>query len=88
MANERTWGRYDQNSPDSEYGSGVGIRGMRERVRQFHGDLVIESNSCGTKVCASLPLKTEESSFGKNNRQQAVAKLNSLSARENGAISA
>ena len=40
------------------HGTGVGIRGMRERVRQFHGDLVIESNGSGTTVCASLPLKT------------------------------
>src|ERR1700683_113008 len=39
-------------------GTGVGIRGMRERVRHFHGDLVVESDGLGTKVCASLPLKT------------------------------
>ncbi len=40
------------------YGTGVGIRGMRERVRHFNGDLVIESNGSGTKVYATLPLKT------------------------------
>ena len=39
------------------HGTGVGIRGMRERVRQFHGDLVIESNGSGTRVYANLPLK-------------------------------
>ena len=39
------------------HGTGVGIRGMRERVRQFHGDLVIESNGSGTRVYACLPLK-------------------------------
>jgi PAS domain S-box-containing protein len=39
-------------------GSGVGIRGMRERVRHFRGDLVIESNGCGTKICATLPWRT------------------------------
>jgi two-component system sensor histidine kinase UhpB len=39
-------------------GTGVGIRGMRERVRHFHGDLVIESNGSGTRVYATLPLKT------------------------------
>jgi PAS domain S-box-containing protein len=39
-------------------GTGVGIRGMRERVRHFHGDLVIESNGSGTKLYATLPLKT------------------------------
>jgi PAS domain S-box-containing protein len=42
-------------------GTGVGIRGMRERVRHFHGDLVIESNGSGTKVYATLPLKTPAS---------------------------
>ena len=39
-------------------GTGVGIRGMRERVRHLRGDLVIESNSSGTKVYATLPLTT------------------------------
>ena len=53
-------------------GTGVGIRGMRERVRHFHGDLVIESNSSGTKVCATLPLKTP-ASIHKNNTLQDVA---------------
>jgi PAS domain S-box-containing protein len=38
-------------------GTGVGIRGMRERVRHFRGDLVIESNDSGTKVHATLPLE-------------------------------
>jgi PAS domain S-box-containing protein len=38
-------------------GTGVGIRGMRERVRHFSGDLVIASNGFGTKVHATLPLK-------------------------------
>jgi PAS domain S-box-containing protein len=39
-------------------GTGVGIRGMRERVRHLRGDLVIESNGSGTKVHATLPLTT------------------------------
>ena len=39
-------------------GTGVGIRGMRERVRHFRGDLVIESNRSGTKVYATIPVKT------------------------------
>jgi PAS domain S-box-containing protein len=37
------------------HGSGVGIRGMRERVRQLHGELSIESNSDGTRVCVTFP---------------------------------
>jgi two-component system sensor histidine kinase UhpB len=53
-------------------GTGVGIRGMRERVRHFLGDLVIESDDSGTKVYATLPLKTSPSTR-KNNTQQNVA---------------
>jgi two-component system, NarL family, sensor kinase len=53
-------------------GTGVGIRGMRERVRYFRGDLVIESNGSGTKVYVTLPLKTPLSTQ-KNNTQQDVA---------------
>jgi PAS domain S-box-containing protein len=36
-------------------GSGVGIAGMRERVRQFQGDMKIESNASGTKILVSIP---------------------------------
>jgi PAS domain S-box-containing protein len=43
------------------HGTGVGISGMRERVRHFRGDLVIESNGSGTKVHATLPLKAPHS---------------------------
>jgi len=53
-------------------GTGVGIRGMRERVRHFRGDLVIESNGSGTRICATLPLKTPASAH-KCNTQQDVA---------------
>ena len=53
-------------------GTGVGIRGMRERVRHFRGDLVIESNGSGTKVYATLPLKTAVSGH-KRNMKQGVA---------------
>jgi PAS domain S-box-containing protein len=51
-------------------GTGVGIRGMRERVAHFSGDLVIESNGSGTKVYLTLPLKT---STQQSNTQQEVA---------------
>jgi PAS domain S-box-containing protein len=53
-------------------GTGLGIRGMRERVRHFCGDLAIESNGSGTKVYATLPLKTPLSTH-KSNAQQDVA---------------
>ncbi len=35
---------------------GVGIRGMRERVRQFGGNLEIASSESGTRVTVELPL--------------------------------
>jgi PAS domain S-box-containing protein len=38
-------------------GTGVGIRGMRERVRQVHGELTIESNALGTRILATFPAK-------------------------------
>jgi len=37
-------------------GSGVGIGGMRERIRQFQGELKIESTADGTKILASIPV--------------------------------
>ena len=37
---------------------GVGVRGMEERVRQFHGKLKIESDLAGTRVIVTLPVKT------------------------------
>ncbi len=40
-------------------GSGVGIRGMRERLRQFHGEMIIESTSLGTVVLVTIPISTE-----------------------------
>jgi signal transduction histidine kinase len=39
-------------------GTGVGIRGMRERVRQIHGELTIESNALGTRIFATFPAGT------------------------------
>jgi PAS domain S-box-containing protein len=54
------------------HGTGVGIRGMRERVRHFQGDLIIESNSSGMTVHAILPLKTPLSTHQRR-RQHDVA---------------
>lgn len=36
-------------------GAGVGIRGMRERVHQSHGELTVDSNALGTKITAIFP---------------------------------
>jgi PAS domain S-box-containing protein len=40
-------------------GSGVGIRGMHERLRQFGGMMKIESSESGTSVLASIPIPKE-----------------------------
>jgi PAS domain S-box-containing protein len=37
-------------------GSGVGVRGMQERLRQFGGEMSIEVTGSGTRVSASIPL--------------------------------
>jgi two-component system, NarL family, sensor kinase len=37
-------------------GSGVGIRGMRERVAQFSGEMIVESDSTGTRVRVTIPI--------------------------------
>jgi PAS domain S-box-containing protein len=38
---------------------GVGVRGMRERVRQLQGDLEIKSNARGTTIEARIPRRSE-----------------------------
>lgn len=45
--------------------SGVGIRGMEERVRQFRGTLQIHSDSHGTKVLVMLPVDTDHGNLKK-----------------------
>jgi PAS domain S-box-containing protein len=40
-------------------GSGVGIRGMRERVRHFGGEMGIDSNHEGTKISFRFPLPND-----------------------------
>ena len=54
-------------------GVGVGIRGMRERLRQFHGVLTIESDALGTKIVATLPVKTPPAKEQSTIPQQGVA---------------
>ncbi|MGA7555887.1 MAG: PAS domain-containing protein, partial [Candidatus Acidiferrales bacterium] len=43
------------------HGSGVGIMGIQERIRQFHGEMKIESDASGTSVIVSIPLPKEAS---------------------------
>jgi len=40
-------------------GSGVGIAGIRERLRRFHGEIKIESNGSGTTVSVVIPIPNE-----------------------------
>lgn len=40
-------------------GCGVGIGGIRERLRRFHGEMKIESNGSGTTVSATIPIPNE-----------------------------
>jgi PAS domain S-box-containing protein len=46
--------------------SGVGIGGMRERLRQFEGIMNIESDGSGTRIFATIPLPEGESSEDQN----------------------
>ena len=41
-------------------GLGIGLSGMRERVREFHGRLDIQSSPSGTLISVTLPLVAEE----------------------------
>ena len=43
----------------SSGGSGLGIRGMRERICQFQGCMEIRSDSTGTKVSIQIPLDAD-----------------------------
>lgn len=54
------WGMPGSNNGKSSppLRAGVGIQGMRERARQLHGRVEIDSTENGTLVTVSLPLKT------------------------------
>jgi PAS domain S-box-containing protein len=54
------------------HGSGVGIRGIRERIRQFHGEMKIESNGSGTTVIVSIPMPEEARSADREPLQAAI----------------
>jgi PAS domain S-box-containing protein len=50
--------------------SGVGFRGMRERLRQFGGNLDIQSLPSGTRVSANIPLPPAAVSDGSGNAKR------------------
>ncbi len=51
-------------------GSGVGIRGMRERIRQFDGRMQISSNGGGTRVSFRFPLSKVPTATPERPQQQ------------------
>ncbi|HXN29718.1 MAG TPA: sensor histidine kinase [Candidatus Acidoferrales bacterium] len=54
-------------------GVGVGIRGMRERVRQARGELTVDSSALGTTIAAIFPAKTPAAKGqGPNSRHSAA----------------
>ena len=53
-------------------GSGVGIRGIRERIRHFHGEMKIESSGSGTSVIVIIPMPREARSADSEPLQAAV----------------
>ena len=53
-------------------GSGVGIRGIQERLRHFGGTMSIESNGSGTRVLANIPIPQDVRSTDTEPLQAAV----------------
>jgi PAS domain S-box-containing protein len=49
--------------------SGVGIRGMRERLRQFQGSVNIESDRSGTRILATIPFPKGSSREDQSNAE-------------------
>jgi PAS domain S-box-containing protein len=49
--------------------SGVGIGGMRERLRQFEGTMSIESDSSGTRIFATIPFPKGSSPEDQSNAE-------------------
>ncbi len=54
-------------------GSGVGIRGMRERVRQLQGEMEIGSDPSGTKVRANIPIPDSATEAKADSPQETAA---------------
>jgi signal transduction histidine kinase len=53
-------------------GSGLGIRGMRERIRQFQGSMEIHSASTGTKVSIEIPIPIDQNPVHPQDLQAAL----------------
>jgi signal transduction histidine kinase len=55
--------------------SGVGIRGMRERLSQFEGTMNIESDSSGTRIFVTIPLPKAASPEDQSNAEPLQARV-------------
>jgi PAS domain S-box-containing protein len=55
--------------------SGVGITGMRERIRHFNGAMDIHSNGKGTKISVTLPLRTLDTAQPENTFQEQTSAI-------------
>ena len=53
-------------------GSGVGIRGMRERILQFQGSMDVQSDTSGTRVSVVIPLPANQEPALTQNLEAAV----------------
>jgi PAS domain S-box-containing protein len=60
-----------QSKVASGKSAGVGLRGMRERVKQFDGTLEIHSNGMGASILVTLPLTEEAVSPDESNAHSA-----------------
>lgn len=49
----------DRLSEIQSQGSGVGMTGIRERLREFSGEMNIESTEAGTTIAATIPIPQE-----------------------------
>ena len=55
--------RLGENGQDGVGGHGVGLRGMRERMRQVGGKLDFCSSPKGTVVTATVPIKKASAAY-------------------------
>ena len=58
----------DPDEQEAAFSTGVGIMGMRQRLRQLGGELQIESNSLGTTVNAKIAISEGQDATYPNSR--------------------
>jgi len=53
--------------------AGVGMRGMKDRVRQLNGQMKVESATYGTTISITLPLPMDVARFDQKERGRATS---------------